>query len=414
MPHGRRWRRWRRTKVPPGTPPGTITVSADSHPPVVTLFAYSDDHVIERRITHVEELSKYLEKWPIIWVNVDGLGDPELIKKIGQLFHLHPLALEDVVHTHQRPKVEPYDAHLFIVLRMVNRLNGVLESEQVSFFLGKKFVLTFQETLPWDSFEPVRTRLRGGGALAQLGSDYLAYRLIDSVIDGYFPVLEQYGERIEQLEDEVISYPMAETVGRVHDIKHDMLSLRRFVWPAREAINHLARDPSPLIQDNTRLYLRDCYDHTVQLMDLLETYRELASDLRDLYLSSASNRMGEVMKVLTIISTIFIPLTFIAGLYGMNFDKDSSWYNMPELRWEYGYPATLLLMLSITVGMLFYFRHKGWIGQAAARRMARAAALAEIERSKQQTEAQNRAVEVANLPVQSGSHATVPAAEKKE
>ncbi len=382
MPHGHKKRRrlFRRQDHAPGTPPGTVTAPPDAHPSTITLFAYSDEQVIERRIERVEQIEEFVGKWPICWINVDGLGDVELIKSLGRMFHLHPLALEDVVHTHQRPKVDQYGEHLFIVLRMVHRAEN-LEAEQVSMFLGKNYVLTFQENLPGDSFEPVRSRLRAGGPLAQLGADYLAYRLIDSVIDGYFPVLEWYGERIELLEEEVLEFARRDSVNRVHEIKHDMLLLRRAMWPAREAINQLARDPNPLIHDHTRVYLRDCYDHTVQLMDLLETYRELASDLRDLYLSSASNRMSEIMKVLTIISTIFIPLTFIAGVYGMNFEynAETAPWNMPELKSPYGYPSTLLLMAGVTVFMLFYFRRKGWIGQSAAQRAATAANKAEAE-----------------------------------
>jgi magnesium transporter len=235
--------------------------------------------------------------------------------------------------------------------------NQVLSEEQVSIFVGKNFVLTFQESLPGDSFGPVRQRLRSGGPLSSKGADYLAYRLVDAILDSFFPLLEQYGEMLETLEEAVLTRADVDTLVRVHSIRHDLLVLRRAIWPARDAINALLRDPTPLIQAETRLFLRDAYDHTVQLMDLLETFRELGSDLRDLHLTSTSNRLSEIMKVLTIISTIFIPLTFIAGVYGMNFDY------MPELRWRWGYPTTLAVMLIIGVALLYFFRRRGWLGK---------------------------------------------------
>ena len=267
----------------------------------------------------------------------------------------------------QAPKVDQYDQTLFIVMRMVQRREQ-LETEQVSIFVGKNYVLTFQENLPGDSFGPVRDRLRTGGPLTTLGPDYLAYRLLDAIVDGYFPVLEQYGELLEELEEDVLEFTRRDTLARVHEIRHDLLALRRSVWPMREAINSLVRDPNPLITADTRLFLRDCYDHTVQLMDFLETYRELGSDLRDLFLSSASNRLAEIMKVLTIMSSIFIPLTFIAGIYGMNFeyktpDGRTNPLNMPELRWYWGYPATLAVMALIAIVLVVYFYRKGWIWQ---------------------------------------------------
>jgi magnesium transporter len=354
--HQRSLRRlFQRRSAAPGTPPGTIFVSPDARPPVLTLFAYDGERCIEARPKTVAEVNEFLGAQPLIWVNIDGLGDVRVLQELRALFGLHALALEDVVNTHQRPKVEQYGGVLFIVLRMMQR-NDTLSSEQVSIFLGKNFVLTFQENLPGDSFEPVRQRLRSGGPLSSPGPDYLAYRLIDAVIDSYFPLLEQYGELLETLEQDVLAGPNSGTLLRVHAIRHDLLALRRSIWPAREAINSLVRDPNPLVQSETRLFLRDAYDHTVQLMDLLETYRELGSDLRDLYMSSANHRLSEIMKVLTIISTIFIPLTFIAGVYGMNFDY------MPELRSRWAYPATLAAMAVIAVLLLFYFYRKRWIG----------------------------------------------------
>jgi magnesium transporter len=345
-----------RRRTPPGTAPGTIVVAPDARPPVLTVFAYNGERCIEAQPQSVAEVREFLDKYSVTWVNVDGLGDQKVIEELGRLFQLHPLAMEDVVNTHQRPKVEQYDGRLFIVMRMMQR-NEALSSEQVSIFLGKSFVLTFQENLPGDSFGPVRQRLRIGGPLTGGGSDYLAYRLIDAIIDSYFPLLEQYGEMLESLEEEVLVSAQRETLVRVHAIRHDLLHLRRAIWPAREAITSLVRDPNPLVHSETRLFFRDVYDHTVQLMDFLETYRELGSDLRDLYMSTASHRLSEVMKVLTIISTIFIPLTFIAGVYGMNFDY------MPELRRPWAYPLTLTAMAAIAIALLIYFRRRGWIGQ---------------------------------------------------
>jgi magnesium transporter len=247
------------------------------------------------------------------------------------------------------------------VLRMLTAAER-LEAEQLSLFLGDRFVVTFQEGKPGDSLEPVRKRLReSAGKLRTLGADYLAYALIDAVIDGYFPVLEEYGERLETLEDEILDKPGAGTIARLHGIKRDLLEVRRAVWPLREALAALDRDPGELVTAETRVFLRDCYDHVVRVMDLVETYRELCADLMDVYLSSVSNRLNEVMRVLTVFSAIFIPLTFIAGVYGMNFHTDASPWNMPELAWKWGYPFCLGLMLATAGGLLVFFARKGWL-----------------------------------------------------
>jgi magnesium transporter len=241
-------------------------------------------------------------------------------------------------------------------------VSGHLESEQVSLFLGPDFVVTFQER-PGDCLEPVRERIRKKVArIRDAGPGYLTYSILDAVIDHFFPLLEAYGERLETLEDRIILRPDRSVVAEIHDMKRELLYVRRAIWPQREALNTLVRDDIPHISAETRLYLRDCYDHCVRLIDLVETYREVCSDLMDLYLSSISNRMNEIMKVLTIISTLFIPLTFVVGVYGMNFDTASPW-NMPELKWYFGYPLCLALMAAITVGQIFFFRRKGWIGQ---------------------------------------------------
>jgi magnesium transporter len=349
----------RRTQ-PPGTRPGTLTVDPAAPKPVISAIAYGPDECRELHPQDAAELKDVLGKWPVVWVNVDGLGDTELISRIGELFNVHRLALEDVVNVHQRAKVEPYEDHLFAVARMVHGGERV-ETEQVSFFVGEDYVLTFQERTG-DCFDLVRQRVRSGrGRIRRGGASYLAYTLLDAIIDAYFPVLEVHGERIEALESEVLAEPGPEVVGRIHAIKRDLLVLRRAIWPHREAANTLLRDDSPFITDETRVYLRDCYDHTVQLLDIVETYRELASGLLDVYLSSLSNRMNEVMKVLTIFAAIFIPLTFVAGLYGMNFE----W--MPELHWSWGYPAALAVMAALAAVMLVFFRRKGWIGSGRRR-----------------------------------------------
>lgn len=334
--------------------------------PTVRLIRYGPDQLEEREVKDAESLRSLIGKWPVTWVNVDGLGDLDLIRALGEMFGLHRLALEDVVNVHQRPKVEEYEDHAFIATRMLVARDAAV-SEQITMFLGEGYLLTFQER-PGDVFDPIRERIRRHrGFIRESKADYLAYALLDAVIDGYFPVLEHCGERLEALEDEVVSRPGGAAVAAIHEMKRDLLTLRRAIWPQREMINTLVRDPSPYVADQTRVYLRDCYDHTIQIMDIVETYRETASDLMDVYLSSVSTRLNEIMKVLTIIATIFIPLGFIASLYGMNFDPEVSPWNMPELRWYLGYPFSLGLMLLLALGLLYFFRRRGWLGGAERR-----------------------------------------------
>jgi len=293
---------------------------------------------------------------------VVGLADVATVDQVGAAFGLHRLALEDVLNVHQRPKVEEFEQHLFVVARMLDDERRA-ESEQLALFLGEGFLLTFQER-PGDCFEPVRARLRlGKGRIREAGADYLAYALIDAVIDRYFPALESYGEEIEELEEQVIAGPEPGQVSRLHVLKRELLGLRRAVWPTRDMVSALIREDTPFIGEATRVYLRDCYDHAVQLMDLVETYREIVSGLLDVYLSSMSARLNEVMKMLTIIATIFIPLSFVASLYGMNFDPTASPWNMPELGAYFGYPIAIGVMVAIAVALLAYFRWKGWLGR---------------------------------------------------
>ena len=345
----------------PGTAPGTLTPPEGPAglPARITLMEYGPDRLEERQIERVEELQAYCDTPEVTWVNVEGLHVPT-VEKLGKIFNFHPLALEDVVNCGQRPKIEDYGAYHFMVLKSFRMRDGGLEVEQISFFLSGNFVITLQE-IPGDSFEAVRERIRRGkGNIRKSGPDYLAYALIDALIDEFFPVLEAYGERIEELEDEVIRRPTPETLRQVHGIKRELLILRRSAWPEREVINALQREEAHLIQPGTKVFLRDCYDHTVQVIDMIETYRDLASGLLDAYLSSASNRLNEVMKVLTVISTIFIPLNFIAGVYGMNFHHETSPFNMPELDWYWGYPYALGMMLAVALGLVVYFRRKRW------------------------------------------------------
>lgn len=329
--------------------------------PVIRMIAYGPEEVIEQDVKDPREIRPFLGRWPVIWVHVEGLGDVEIIETLGEIFELHGLALEDVIDVHQRPKVEEYGQYLYIVARMAVP-GAQLETEQFSLFLGPNFVLSFDER-PEDRLNPVRERIRSKrGQIRNVGADYLAYALLDTIVDAYFPILEDYGERLEALEDEVVEHPDPRCVSRIHRIRRDLLMLRRAIWPQRESTNSLLRDVTPLITDETRVYIRDCYDHTVQLLDLVETYRELGADLMDVYLSSVSNRINEIMRVLTVISVIFMPLTFLAGVYGMNFNPDASPWNMPELNWYWGYLFALVLMAVIAVGQLVLFWRRGWLG----------------------------------------------------
>jgi magnesium transporter len=351
-----------RRRTPPGAPPGMLVTDPSAPQPVMTVLAYSPQDFVEQGVSDPQQIREFLGKWSVVWINVEGIGDAGTVTKLGELFGLHRLALEDVLHTHQRPKVEQYGDHLFIVTRMA-RIGEPLETEQLSLFLGKNFVLTFQEGVPGDCLGPIRERIRKkGGRIRDAGLDYLAYALLDAVVDAYFPILEQYGERLGDLEDEIVGKSLPDTIARIHAIKRDLLTLRRAIWPQRETLGALLREETPRISSETRIYMRDCYDHVTQIIDLVETYRELGADLTDIYLSSVSNRTNEIMRVLTVITTIFIPLTFIVGIYGMNFNTGISPWNMPELNWYWGYPLVLLLMLSVAVGQLAFFRRRGWLG----------------------------------------------------
>lgn len=326
-------------------------------------MAYGSDSIVEKRVADLGEIDALTARHPVVWINVNGLADLDRIRALGERFKLHRLTVEDIVNTHQRPKVETYDTYIFATTRMF-RYDHSLVSEQISFFLTSGILLTFQER-PGDCFDPVRERLRAHkGRLRDAGPDYLLYALIDALTDSYYPVIEAYGESVEDIETHVLESASRRDIGAIHQIKRDLLLIRRTLLPQREAINVLIRDESNLISSSTYPYLRDCYDHTIQLLDNVETLREISSGLIEVYLSSLSSRLNEVMKVLTVIATIFIPLGFIASVYGMNFDPDVSPFNMPELRWRYGYMFALVLMLVVAGGLLVYFWRKGWIGGA--------------------------------------------------
>ncbi len=348
-------------RTPPGTVPGTLVTDPVAPFPEIHVMAWSEEEQVEQIVDRPGDVVPFLQKWPVCWVNVDGLGDNRTLQELADIFHIHHLALEDVVHVHQRSKVEEYDRNLFVVARMVQVSEGGLTTEQLSLFLGDGYLVSFQER-KGDCLDPVRERIRGNkGRIRRSGADYLAYAVLDAVVDAWFPVLEEYGERLEGLEETILLRPDYTTVSTIHRVKRDLLDMRRTVWPTRETVNSLIREEDR-VKAETRLYLRDCYDHVIQVIDMVESYRDMASGLMDFYLSSVSNRMNEVMKVLTIIATIFIPLTFIAGIYGMNFNPEASPWNMPELNWRYGYVTVWGLMLILAGGMVYLFRRRGWLG----------------------------------------------------
>jgi len=326
--------------------------------PLLTLIDYDEANHQETEVKSVEECFSFRDKPTVTWINVEGIHDVTVVEKLGNCFGLHPLVLEDILNTDQRPKMEVYGDYLYIVLKMLYDGDGnrPVEGEQVSLILGSNFVISFQEGKEGDVFNPVRERIRSGkGLLRKMGSDYLVYSLIDTIVDNYFLILERLGEKIELLEEHLVAYPTAPTLQEIQKFKNQMIFVRRMVWPLREVISGLGRKESTLVKETTEIYLRDVYDHVVQIMDTVEVYREMLSGMLDIYLSSVSNRLNSVMKVLTIIATIFMPLTFIAGIYGMNFKY------MPELEWRWGYPAVWLMVVLIGISMLIYFKKKKWL-----------------------------------------------------
>lgn len=346
----------------PGTPPATLVSHAPkAGPSVITLIQYDSERIFESQFEKFEDLMERFDPTMTNWINVDGLSDIALLQKLGERFNIHPLALEDVLNTTQRPKVEHYTDHFFIVSEMIYEEDERVTLEQLSIFLGKSYVLTIQEESEHDVFEQVRSRLRAGrGYARKMKADYLAYALLDATVDQFYPILESLGDSIESIEEELLRKPSRETLRRLYEQKRLLLQLRRTAWPQREIFNTLIRDDSGLILKETQVFLRDCYDHTSQVIDILENFRDLSTGLMDVYLSSLGFRTNEIMRVLTVISSIFIPLTFLAGVYGMNFNTAHPW-NMPELNWPFGYVFCLVVMASIAAGMVIFFKRKKWL-----------------------------------------------------
>ncbi len=342
-----------------GLPPGTLIHIGQkkTDTPRIRVIDYDEKGVEEYDVQDVQQQCPPLkDKQTISWINVDGLHETETMKALGDCFGLHPLVLEDILNTDQRPKMEDYGSYLYLVFKMLyyEAESRTVLQEQISLVLGERFVISFQER-EGDVFEPVRDRIRTGkGLVRKMGADYLVYTLLDVVVDNYFSVLEKLGENIEVLADRVLSAPEPTTLSEVQRSKREMLFLHRWVWPLREAVSALTKRDSSLVKEPTAIYLRDVYDHTLQIMDAVDLYREMLSETLDLYVSTVSNKLNQVMTVLTIIATIFIPLTFIAGVYGMNFKF------MPELDWRWGYPFIWLVMIAIGVFMLVAFRRKKW------------------------------------------------------
>jgi magnesium transporter len=342
-----------------GLPPGSMIFDGERRVETtrITIFDYDESQFQEKEVQSVEECFPFKDEPTVTWVNIDGVHDVGIVGKIGEYFGVHPLVQEDIVHTGQRPKMEDFDDYLYIVVKMLffDEERGEISAEQVSLIVGDRYVISFQER-EGDVFEPVRERLRSRkGRIIKQGADYLAYVLIDTIVDNYFAILEKTGDRVESLEEELITDPSPETLTVMQRMKREMIFLRKSIWPLREVISGLERDESPIIKESTHVYLRDVYDHTIQVMDTVEALRDMIGGMLDIYLSSVSNRMNEVMKVLTIIATIFIPLTFIAGIYGMNFE------NMPELKVPWAYPVVWVVMVTVGILMVAYFKRKRWL-----------------------------------------------------
>jgi magnesium transporter len=348
-----------------GLKPGTVIYvgkeqTKDAH---IDIMDYTDLELVEKRVTTADECFPYKESSTLTWMNVDGIHHTDLVEKLGAHFGIHPLVLEDIVNTGHRPKMEDTEEYIFVILKMLygDAKNGGLKSEQISVLFGKNWVITFQETGE-DVFDLVRKRIRKTVPRVRLmTADYLAYTLVDAVVDHYFLVLEQMGEVIEELDDAVSDDPRPEHLNKIRDVKRELLFLRKAIWPLREVIGGLERAESELIKPSTGPYLRDLYEHTIQVIDTVETFRDMMSGLLDLYHTGVANHMNEIMKVLTIFATIFIPLGFLAGVYGMNFDTGASAFNLPELGMRFGYPMFWGVVVLVAGGLLWFFRRKNWL-----------------------------------------------------
>jgi magnesium transporter len=324
----------------------------------IRILDYDENSVRENAKAALAECLPFRDTASVTWIDIEGLQDIPLLESLGSCYGLHPLILEDILNTDQRPKSDDMDGYIYVVLKMLDFDPASLEivSEQVSIVFGRNYVISIQEGREGDLFEPLRERIRAGkGRIRKLGPDYLAYSLLDTIIDHYFLILEKFAERIEMLEEELVGNPTTETLQQIHHLKREMIFLRKSVWPLREMANVLEKSESELIRPATKIFLRDIYDHAIHIIDSIETYREMLSSMLDIYLSSVSNRMNQVMKVLTIIATIFMPLTFLAGIYGMNFK------HMPEIGWPWSYPLLWLVMLGVAGVMLYFFKKKNWL-----------------------------------------------------
>jgi magnesium transporter len=348
-------KRGKKIGLPPGTP---VYVGERKDEKVkISIIDYDETQCQEKEAKTIEECFPFKDSPTVTWINIDGIHEVHIIEKIGKHFDLHPLIMEDIVNTEQRPKMEDFGHYVYVVLRMLyfNEEAHEVQGEQVSLILGQNIVISFQEK-EGDIFNPIRERIRNNkGRIRKMGADYLAYSLLDTIVDNYFTILEKLGDRIEEMEERLVTDPRPKTLQEIHKLKREMIFLRKSVWPLREVINGLERGESSLIHKASRVYLRDVYDHTIQVIDTVETFRDMLSGMHDTYLSSISNRMNEIMKVLTIIATIFIPLTFIAGVYGMNFKF------MPELEWRWAYFIVWLVIVIVAVSMIFFFRKKKWL-----------------------------------------------------
>ena len=341
----------------PGSEPGTLIIEPDAKPSRIILIDYDEDNAVRKVDITPNACAPYIGTNTVSWMDIQGLGSETVLKQVGEIFNLHPLLLEDVVNVPQRPKLEDYNNQLLVISQMVRLKEDEsgFDTEQVSFVLGKRYLLSFQEEELQDCFEIVRDRIRTSqGRVRKSGADYLTYLLLDTIIDGYFPVVEHYEDRIEALEDMIISNPDRDTMQEIYDVRRELLALRRLIWPMRNVLHLLMRDHHGIVSDEVQIYFRDSYDHVIQILEIIEAYRELAASLMDVYMSTMGNKLNEIMKFLTVISTIFIPLTFIVGVYGMNFE------NMPELKGEWSYFMVWLVMLAVAGGLIFYFWRKGW------------------------------------------------------
>ncbi len=350
----------KKRSVKAGLPPGSLIHIGEKkvRDSRIHIMDYDENSLREKNAAVLEECYPFKDTATVTWIDIEGLKDISLLDHLGNGYGLHPLILEDILNTDQRPKLDDMEGYIYVVLKMLDfqPASKDIISEQISIVFGKNFVISFQEGREGDLFEPLRERIRGNkGRVTKSGPDYLAYSILDSIIDRYFLILEKIAEKIEILEEDLISNPAPEALHQIHALKQEMIFLRKSVWPLREVISRLEKSDSALIRQATKIYLRDIYDHTIQIIDTIETYREMLSGMLDIYLSSVSNRMNEVMKVLTIIATIFMPLTFLAGIYGMNFRF------MPEIGWRWGYPLVLIIMLAVGGVMVYFFKKKNWL-----------------------------------------------------